>query len=179
MPKCKCCKEKFEPKFFLQKFCMDKSECISAHLEYAKEQKQKAWNKKKKVIKESLKTHKDYLKEAQIEFNTFIRLRDKDKPCISCGNLLTGKFDAGHFYSVGSTPELRFNEDNVHGQCVFCNRHKHGNLIEYSENLPKRISQESFEQLKQLKGVLRKYSIEELKQIKALYKEKAKALSKQ
>ena len=35
--------------------------------------------------KERLKTYNDYIKEAQKEFNHYVRVRDKNKPCISCG----------------------------------------------------------------------------------------------
>ena len=52
-------------------------------------------------------------------FHKFIRERDKDKPCISCGQYTT--LQAGHFYSGGHYSALRFDEDNVHGQCLRCN----------------------------------------------------------
>ena len=48
-----------------------------------------------------------------------IRLRDKHQPCISCGKPLEGKYDAGHFFQQQNN-RSRFNEDNVHGQCVHC-----------------------------------------------------------
>ncbi|HCF4141281.1 TPA: recombination protein NinG, partial [Pseudomonas aeruginosa] len=38
-----------------------------------------------KVRKERLKSRADHLREAQAAFNEFIRLRDADQPCISCG----------------------------------------------------------------------------------------------
>ena len=176
MPRCKCCKEKFDVKYFNQKYCMVHDACISEHVQYSKEQKLKTWNKKKKVIKEKLKTNKDYLKELQVVFNTYIRTRDKDKGCISCGKPLIGKFDAGHFYSVGSTPTLRFHEDNVHGQCVYCNQHLHANIHAYTERLPSRIGKESFDNLNSLRHGLNKYGNEELKEMKIEYKRKTKDL---
>ena len=49
-------------------------------------------------MRKDLKTHKDYIQILQkLFFNTFIRLRDKHQPCISCGKPLEGKYDAGHF----------------------------------------------------------------------------------
>jgi len=59
----------------------------------------------------------------------FIRLRDAGAPCISCGRYeheieFTGAghvWDAGHYLSRGSHPELRFNARNIHKQCVKCN----------------------------------------------------------
>lgn len=176
MPRCKCCKEKFETRYFLQKYCMVHDECIREHVEHSKKASAKAWMKVAKVKKEKLKTNKDYLKELQVVFNKFIRLRDKDKGCISCGTPLTSKFDAGHFYSVGSTPTLRFNEDNVHGQCVYCNQHLHANIHAYTERLPLRIGKESFELLKSLKNGLCKYDNTELVELKEVYKQKIKEL---
>jgi len=176
MSRCKKCKEKFEPRFFLQKFCLNKDECIKSHVDYSKELIENKWKVKKKALKETLKTNKDYLKELQTVFNTFIRVRDKDKGCISCGNSFNSKFDAGHFYSVGSSPSIRFNEDNVHGQCVHCNQHLHGNIHVYTERLPERIGKESFEELKTLRQSVNKYTIPELKELKEIYKQKVKGL---
>lgn len=176
MPKCKTCKDKFDPKVFLQKNCLKKDECIKAELELKKKAYKKNWNKEKKQRKEALKTNSDYVRELQIIFNTFIRLRDKNKPCISCNKPLNSKFDAGHYYSTGSYPELRFNESNVHGQCVHCNQHKRGNLIEYGLNLPKKIGLDNVLELRKLANIPRKYTIEELKGLKVFYKLKIKNL---
>lgn len=118
MPRCKNCKDKFEVKHFNQKFCMLKDECITAFSEFAKAQ---AWVKRKREMQEELETVQSLLKRVQKVFNEFIRLRDKDKSCVSCGAELTGKYDAGHYFSSGGHKNVTFNEDNVHGQCVYCN----------------------------------------------------------
>lgn len=76
-------------------------------------------------------------------FHKFIRERDKDKPCVSCGKYTT--LQAGHFYSAGNFPETRFSERNVHGQCKKCNYYLSGNLIPYQQELINRIGQERFE----------------------------------
>jgi len=73
-------------------------------------------------------------------FNAYIRERDKYKPCISSGKFT--KLQAGHFYSAGQYPALRFNPDNVHGQALGDNYFKSGNLIEYRKNLLRRIGEE-------------------------------------
>jgi hypothetical protein len=127
-------------------------------------------------MKEELMTHSAWLKKLQVTFNRYIRLRDKDKGCICCGKPLKGKFDAGHFYSVGAHPELRFNEDNVHGQTVHCNRDKHGNLLEYAERLPRRIGEKRYNALKEAKGSTFKPSIPEIKEMIELYKTKIKEI---
>ena len=78
-------------------------------------------------------------------FNKFIRNRDKDKPCISCGKYTT--LQAGHFYSAGKHSSVRFNEDNVHGQCLSYNYFKSGDLLNYRTNLIQKIGVDRFEKL--------------------------------
>ena len=70
---------------------------------------------------------------AVTHFHKYIRRRDQDKPCNSCGKYTL--LQAGHFYSAGGNPVVRFNEDNVHGQCKKCNYFLSGNLLPYSQNL--------------------------------------------
>jgi len=75
---------------------------------------------------------------AQFYFNKFIRLRDFNKGCISCG----GKVEhAGHYLSAGHHQALRFMESNCSGQCLRCNHFLRGNAINYRINLIKRIGE--------------------------------------
>ena len=84
-------------------------------------------------------------KIAVTHFHKYIRNRDKDKPCISCGKYTT--LQAGHFYSAGNNPTVRFNPNNVHGQCKRCNYFFSGNLIPYKQNLINKIGQERFDKI--------------------------------
>jgi hypothetical protein len=170
--KCRNCKEVFTPYTTLQKYCT-KSECIGV---FVAETKAKKWAKDKREKKAELMTVTDWVKIAQTAFNAFIRERDKDKGCISCGKSLNKKFDAGHYHNANNNWSVRFDEYNVHGQCVECNQHKHGNLIEYTYNLPKRIGHEMMDDLLRRRNQTRKFSIEELKEITATYKQKLKEL---
>lgn len=186
MPRCKYCKELFKPRFFLQKYCMEKDECIKAFTDNHKATKEKneakEWAKEKKERKEAIMTHSEWLKILQVTFNTFIRTRDVNENCISCQKPLIGdnpnkpkKFDAGHFRSVGSNPQLRFNEFNTFGQCVHCNRDKHGNLLEYRKNLIIKIGVEKVEWLENF-NESSKLSIPEIKEKIQYYKNKIKEL---
>lgn len=87
----------------------------------------------------------ELIKKATLKFNKFIRLRDHGKPCISCGSYT--ELQAGHFYSGGHYSCLRFNENNVHGQCKRCNYFLSGNLNEYRKNLVKKIGKEGIDEL--------------------------------
>ena len=53
-------------------------------------------------------------------FSLFIRERDKDKGCVTCGKFTDNK-DCGHFLSR-RFESTRFDEKNAHGQCQKCNR---------------------------------------------------------
>jgi len=167
MPRCKNCKEKFEAKHFNQKYCL-KEDCVRVWVETAKT---KNWKNTKKKMKAELMTLSDYMKIAQQVFNRYIRERDKHKLCVSCEKPLGAKFDAGHYYST-KHKSVTFNEDNVHGQCVTCNQHKHGNLLNYQIGIQKRIGAEKLLELYVKAHETKKYTIPEIKEIIATYKQK-------
>ena len=94
------------------------------------------------------------LKLATKWFNLYIRTRDTDENgfgrCISSGQPLqvpSQIAQAGHFYSGGKFPELKFNEDNVNLQGKSDNYFNGGNLLEYRKNLIKKIGIERVEKL--------------------------------
>ena len=125
--------------------------------------------------REALKSRSQWVKEAQTAFNKYIRLRDHDQPCISCGRYHNGQYHAGHYLSTGARPGLRFNELNVHKQCAPCNNHLSGNAVLYRIALIGKIGLEAVEKLES-DHEPRKYSVDDLKEIIRLYKEKTKAL---
>ena len=90
----------------------------------------------------------DLLEKATIVFNAFIRKRDEGQPCISCGQMAV--LQAGHYYSAGSFPNLRFKEKNTNGQCEWCNCFKGGNLDKYREGLINKIGLEEVGELDRL-----------------------------
>lgn len=128
-----------------------------------------------KVRKEKLKSRADHLKEAQVVVNQYIRLRDADLPCVSCGRFHDGQWHAGHFRSAGGHPELRFEPLNIWRQCAPCNTHKSGDLVNYRAELVRRIGAEKVEWLEGPHEAKR-YTIDDLKAIKAEYRAKIKQL---
>ena len=118
-------------------------------------------------------------KKTQKHVNDYIRERDRGKDCISCDKPLRGKFDAGHYFESSRYPSVRFDESNIHGQCVNCNKHRHGNLIEYQVGIEKRIGGVDLFELHQKAHEKRVYTKEELREITEEYKKKKKDLQKQ
>lgn len=137
----------------------------------------KAERKADKEKREKLKSRRTHLNDAQAIFNKYIRLRDADQPCISCG-ATHATWDAGHYRSVGAAPQLRYSESNCFKQCVHCNQHKSGNAIEMRRGIVARCGVDVVEQL-EASNVVIKWTIEDALRIKAEYKEKIKALETQ
>ena len=164
------CQVKFQPERTMQPCCSVK--CAIAKVQSDKKVKAKKELSERKV---NLKSKAQWLREAQKEFNAYIRLRDLGKPCISCQRHHQGQYHAGHFRSVGACSELRFNEMNVYKQCAPCNNHLSGNIGEYRINLVKLIGADKVEWLEGKHEPL-KLSIDDVKAIKAEYKLKQKEL---
>ena len=126
--------------------------------------------------KEALKTKRDYIKEAQAAFNRYIRLRDRRKPCISCGVHLRvkygGHYDCGHYRSTGAAPHLRFNVFNAAAQCVRCNRDLSGNVVEYRKELINRIGLELVERI-EYDNEAKRFTVEYLKRLKKIFNKRA------
>ena len=99
------------------------------------------------IQKYNKKTVSQLIKIATTHFNKFIRLRDQNYGCVSCNGRVE---QAGHFYSGGHYSSLRFNPNNVHGQCIRCNMHLSANLNEYRRNIINRIGENGLIDLDQL-----------------------------
>lgn len=65
--------------------------------------------------------------------------------CITCGQTVRcDKANGGHFVSRSCLP-LRWDEKNVHCQCVRCNLYRNGAYIEYSQWFINRYGQDTFD----------------------------------
>ncbi len=180
--KCRVCRGLFTPVRPMQAVCSPACAITKVKADNAKKAKASLAAKRKETAlrKESLKTKPVLTREAQAEFNKFIRARDAGKPCISCGKPDTGvanQRDAGHYRSVGSCPELRFDEDNVMAQCISCNRYLSGNAVDYRLGLIARIGLERVERLEG-KHPPKNYTHDQLRAIKATYRAKTKEIER-
>lgn len=170
---CKHCKAIFTPERPMMSTCS-----YSCALAYSKERSEALSKKEKRqALKAFNDSDKNVLKRKAIQvFNQFIRARDKDKPCISCGyDKDKRQFHAGHYRPAGNVAILRFDERNVHKQCSICNNHLSGNLVNYRKELIVRIGLELVEEL-ELTNDPKQYTIEEYADIIKTYKQKIKEL---
>lgn len=131
--------------------------------------------KELRAAKERVKPKGQYMREAQMAINAWVRLRDAALPCVSCGRHHDGQYHAGHYRTVGSNPALRFEPLNIHKQCAPCNNHKSGDIVNYRIELVKRIGAELVEWLEGPHEPKR-YTIEDLKAITAEYRAKTREL---
>ncbi|MBN6069427.1 recombination protein NinG [Aggregatibacter actinomycetemcomitans] len=186
--KCKVCGTKFGTMFFNRWWCSPEcgvelaQKTLKKQREKAAKKRQKEESAKIKQIKESMKSMGDLIKEAQSAVNKYIRLRDENKPCISCGKHLTnnqlgGGFDAGHFRSRGSAPHLRFYTLNIFGQCKRCNRYLGGNYQQFRIGLIDRIGVEKVEEI-EADQYSRNYSKDDLRRIKQIFNKKCRLIEK-
>lgn len=193
--RCKVCKEKFTPFNSFQVVCPT----VSCALEFTKmkdelktqrERLQKAEAKENRAeinkMRLAIKTKSEWKSEAKKEIHKWIRtVRDKNLPCISCGNphpMMTswGQWDAGHYRSVGSCIELEFEPLNIARQCKRCNAGNRlsGNPVGFRNGLKERHAKgvgrfkSGDELVEWLDGPhkMTNYGVEDFKEIIAKYK---------
>lgn len=158
--KCAYCKERkpSETMFIkgTQAFCSK-----DHYIEYAVSNKKSLVKKGKNIIdKEKRKRHSQRKKELrpikwwqdelQKVVNYYVvHIRDKDKPCCTCGNTNPDiKYDAGHYRTRGAAPEIRYELKNIHKQCsVRCNQYGSGMRAEYREFIVNEYGKEALEWL--------------------------------
>ncbi|MFJ2680960.1 MULTISPECIES: recombination protein NinG [Pseudomonas] len=173
------CRASFVPSRMGQAVCSPACAMIDGPRHEPKARKALAAIERKaiKVRKEKLKSRAEHLKDTQQAFNAWVRARDAALPCVSCGRHHEGKYDAGHYRTVGSNPALRFEPMNCHRQCSPCNTRLSGNIVNYRIELVKRIGAEAVEWLEGPHEA-KKYTVEELKAMTADYRAKTRELKK-
>ena len=134
----------------------------------AKKDVAKINQEKDRQAKVNIKTIAELLHEAKAPFQKLIRIRDHGGICICCERRLPfniGDFDAGHYYSAESHRGLIFHPHNVNGQRKYCNKYLYGNESGYAIGLTKKIGEEDFNKLKDLRDELRNYEWDKFKLI--------------
>lgn len=173
---CPICSTEYIPRSSLQKVCHNYKCAIAFNKQRdaeiaAREQRKRdkearaKWRERKAEVK-PLKHWEDM---TQRVVNDYIRERDRDLPCISCGTWTTVQWEAGHFRSRGKASHLRYHEDNIHAQCHHCNVHLSGNQQQYRINLIAKIGAERVEALEN-NNTPHRYTREELDAIRKRYR---------
>lgn len=182
--RCAHCRQKFTPERPSQ---IVHVECVEAWTEAQAAKRERAEAKAARAAakveraetrrrKEAIKTLADLKREAQQALNRWIvHVRDKDRPCISCGRHHDGAWHAGHYLSRGAAPQHALNPLNVWKQCARCNTYLHGNQSAYRAKLVMEIGQAAVEALEQDKAP-RKWTREELIAIRDTYRAKIKEM---
>ena len=170
---CKACKGRFAPSRPMQVACGPQCAIAYAQTTRQKKERQQATQERAEARKK-LKTRADYVREAQAAVNRYVRLRDRDKGCVSCDRPATwnGQWHASHFRSVGAASSVRFNLWNIHKACSVCNHHLSGNLSEYRPRLVVLIGQDRVDWLDSQNQVVR-YEIEYLERLKRVFNKRA------
>jgi hypothetical protein len=182
--KCRTCKIDI-PSFAKSETVYQKRGCCGEEcaLEFGKLAIQKKHEKVCKAQtnarKDKIKTKTEWLTEAQTAVNAYVRIRDRGKPCVSCGKPDNGTHQrhASHYRSVGACSSLRFNLKNVYASCQQCNTSKSGNLLEYRIRLKARYGESLVEWLES-QNEPKRFEIEYLKRLKALFNKKTRTIKK-
>nr|WP_145555723.1 recombination protein NinG [Yersinia canariae] len=185
---CKVCNERFKPETIYQWWCNDEHRADYAVLVMQdkrrrdqaselkrRQEKEREERKELKVRKINAQPKKYWIKQAQQAVNAFVRARDSNLPCVSCGTTSAAQWDAGHYRTTAAAPQFRFDPRQIHKQCSVCNQHKSGNIVPYRVELIKRIGIEVVDAIEN-NHERRSYSIEELKGIRDYYRLELKRL---
>jgi len=120
---------------------------------------------------------KNLIKKLDAVFSKYIRLRDADTEgycrCSTCGEVHHWtKIQAGHFISRKHYA-TRWNEDNVHAQCVACNVFRYGEQYKFSLYLGDKLSKKLLEKSR----LIAKFTDIEIKEMIDDYNDRIKQFS--
>ena len=111
-------------------------------------------------------------------FSEYIRKRDAQLGCISCGAKNGWKYSqAGHYISR-SHMSVRYDEQNVNLQCMPCNIYKHGNMDEYAIALISKYGKNILFDLHKRKYPTKKWTTKEMESKIKHYQKEIEKLNK-
>lgn len=127
--------------------------------------------------KEALKTKSDYRREAQSAFNAYIRERDRNRGCISCGTTTAGQYHAGHYRTRKAAPQLAFDCLNVHKQCAQCNLYDSGNVSGFRLGLVAKLGEDRVLALEH-NNASANHTTDYLKRLKAVFTKRTRHIKR-
>ncbi len=156
--KCKHCGEMFQPFNSIEKMCS--TACILAGLAGMKKKDigraERSRKKAKTAKSKELRTRLDWYSRLGTLVNQYVRWRDRDEPCCTCGTTNPNiKYDAGHFHTKKARPDIRFELTNIHRQCSQrCNVYGSGMRNEYEKFIADKYGPEHVDWLAEQKRPL-------------------------
>ena len=130
-------------------------------------------SKKKKATGVKKRTLAQVKKDVWKVVSLAVRLRDANVhgqcTCISCDTVayyIRDNIHAGHFFQSRNFPGVRWDLDNLHGQCSRCNLGLHGNIYRYYVKLREKIGEDGVNQLNKKADLKHKETIQELEVLK-------------
>jgi len=132
-----------------------------------------------------LKTSRNKVKRNTADqwFSRFIRIRDiitgEYCRCVTCGKSIHWKYEAqcGHYATRGKAA-TRYNEQNCHAQCVYCNGQNKGEQAKHGFKIDDMYGEGTARSLIELSGTLTKHSKMAISDIAKEYREKTKKIAK-
>lgn len=125
--------------------------------------------------------HKDWLQKLQADINHLVRVIDNEHDCISQKTAWEDNMmDAGHFYSRGGSPVIRFHLLNIWAQSKYANNHLGGDYGNFRMNLVDLYGEDKVAIIDELKvsEVSRKWVIPELKDARDITRTAVRDLKK-
>jgi Zn-finger nucleic acid-binding protein len=123
---------------------------IKAKKQVSIEGKKELRDQKKEIMRKS-----EYEGILQSIVNAIVRMVDIDRGCISCSHgwnePFTRQRHAGHRYSRGAHPAIRFNMFDIFVQCSICNNYLSGNERNFDKGILAHHGQEYLDKLEQIK----------------------------
>ena len=123
--------------------------------------------------------YKTLVAKLDIVFAKWIKKRDSGYinegfRCMACNQIkLLDQFNASHYHSRRYM-SIRWDEKNVHGCCIRCNKWLAGNIPEYTKGLIEKYGEGIIQELEIKKMQIRKYSTFELQILIKHYEDKLK-----
>ena len=152
-------------------------------LPYWKRKRKKKEPKTIGLVSTTKKKKPDLVKKLDRVYALYIRLRDCMPSgygrCIACGRIKPfSELDCGHYFSR-THMATRWDEDNTHIECRFCNRMSADHLIGYRDNLIRKIGAGRYDRLNLMAHSTKHWLDVELEAMITHYTEEVRRLSKE
>lgn len=121
----------------------------------------------------------ELLQMAKAVIAVYVKERDKDAGCISCGTN-KGEFEAGHYFAAGVFTGVMLDEININKQCKICNCFMESNAVEYYMGMAAKYGAEAVKDLEDRANAtkLYKWGKSELIEFVIMYQAKVNELKK-